>query len=220
MKTWILVLSIIGAIPAHADDDTLRDLGTNAAPGEIPKWDGSQWRNAHDNITTVNAGAGLSGTMTNGAITLVVVYPPPPIGGIMGWAKNLSGVSTNLPVGWVECNGQTLSDTNSPLNGQVIPDLNAAATGTNRFLRGASTSGNTGGEESHQLTTAEMPAHAHGVPACWNSDPYGIRSSIGNTYERNGGNGGYTVQSYDAGSGQRHNTLPSYYTVVWIMRVK
>ncbi len=72
---------------------------------------------------------------------------PPPIGAILPWAKSLAGVPA-LPTGWVECNGQTLSDAASPLNGQVIPNLN----GENRFLRGNATSGGTGGAASHYHT--------------------------------------------------------------------
>lgn len=41
---------------------------------------------------------------------------------------------------YVECNGQTLSDSGSIFNGDIIPDLN----GNNNFLRGNSTSGETG----------------------------------------------------------------------------
>ena len=67
-----------------------------------------------------------------------------PIGGIVSWAKTLSGVP-NLAEGWVEGSGQTLSDALSPLNGQTIPDLN----GDNRFLRGNSTSGGIGGVDDN-----------------------------------------------------------------------
>ena len=42
-----------------------------------------------------------------------------------------------LPWGWVECNGQTLNDADSPLDGLAIPDLN----GERMFLRGGETSG-------------------------------------------------------------------------------
>lgn len=67
-----------------------------------------------------------------------------PIGTILPWAKSLTGVPA-LDDRFVECNGQTLSDAESLLDGQVIPDLN----GDNRFLRGSSTSGSTGGSETH-----------------------------------------------------------------------
>lgn len=70
-----------------------------------------------------------------------------PVGSIIAWAKSLSGVPA-LPEGWVECNGQTLSDPESPLDGQVIPALNGSI-GTQRFLRGSITSGATGGLDSH-----------------------------------------------------------------------
>lgn len=59
-----------------------------------------------------------------------------PIGGVIWWHKSLGGVPA-LPSGWVECNGQTLSDPESLLDGQVIPDIN----GQNYFMRGSATSG-------------------------------------------------------------------------------
>ncbi|KKM72362.1 hypothetical protein LCGC14_1421250, partial [marine sediment metagenome] len=62
-----------------------------------------------------------------------------------------------LPEGWVECNGQTLSgafaDADSPYNGGTIPDLNASS-GTERFLRGSISSGTTGGSEDHLHSTS------------------------------------------------------------------
>ena len=69
----LLVGTLVCTSDAWADDDTLRDLGTNAAPGEIPKWDGTQWRNAHDNVTTVIAGPGMTSGMTNNQATIAVV---------------------------------------------------------------------------------------------------------------------------------------------------
>jgi len=72
----------------------------------------------------------------------------PPVGAIVAWAKTLTGVPQTLPGGWVECDGSTLSMLGSPLDGTTIPDLNASA-GTARFLRGATTSGTTGGSSSH-----------------------------------------------------------------------
>ena len=65
----------------------------------------------------------------------------PPIGSIVAWAKTLTSVPA-LPSGWLECNGQTISDANSPMNGEAVPDLTTA----NRFLRGNATSGGTGGQ--------------------------------------------------------------------------
>lgn len=70
-----------------------------------------------------------------------------PIGVAYPWFKSLAGVPA-LPVPFVECNGQVLSDAESPLDGQTIPDLNGAGL----FLRGAATSGTVGGSETHSHT--------------------------------------------------------------------
>jgi hypothetical protein len=63
----------------------------------------------------------------------------PPIGSIIFWHKSLTGIPGTLPLGWVECNGQTISDSESPINGQVIPNIN----GDGRFIRGSEISGTT-----------------------------------------------------------------------------
>jgi len=67
-----------------------------------------------------------------------------PIGTIVAWLKNYTN-TPSLPEGWVECNGQVINDAESPYNGQTAPNLN----GNNRFLRGNTTSGGTGGSETH-----------------------------------------------------------------------
>lgn len=108
-----------------------------------------------------------------------------PIGTILPFCKDLTGVPS-MPDTFVECNGQTLSDSDSPLNGQTIPDLN----GGNRYLKGNSTSGSTGGN----LT------HSHSISG---------GATIGGDGNDNWGTGTNAV-----------NHEPPYYTVVWIMRVK
>jgi hypothetical protein len=86
-----------------------------------------------------------------------------PIGGIIWWAPHVTGVPA-LPSGFVECNGQTLSDTESPLNGEIMPDINDAADG--RFIRGtnAATTGTTQADQnlSHSHTISPNP-HGHQV---------------------------------------------------------
>ena len=98
-----------------------------------------------------------------------------------------------LQAGWVECNGQTLSDANSTFNGYVIPDLNASS-GTARFLRGSQTSGTIGGTETHTHTT-----------------PSGAEDDGGVCFSR------FAASSTATGA---TSTLPSYYEVVFILRVK
>ncbi len=108
-----------------------------------------------------------------------------------------------LPDGWVECNGQTLSgafaDTDSPYDGQTLPDLNASS-GTSRFLTGSLSSGATGG-------SATM-AHTHGQK----SDGTGIGSTGGNSTDA-------TDNTQTFGASNTENR-PPFYEVVWIMRIK
>lgn len=132
-----------------------------------------------------------------------------PIGVILAWAKTLGGVPA-LPDGWVQCDGQTLADTASLLNGQVIPNLN----GVPRFLRGASTSGATGGADTHTLSIAEMPAHTHFIG--------GNVSTAGNNFlsltgKKENVHGRFTETT---GGGCAHENRPAYYSVVWVMRVR
>ncbi|MCP4134046.1 MAG: hypothetical protein GY754_23950 [bacterium] len=83
-----------------------------------------------------------------------------PVGSIEAWHKNLPGMS-DLPEGWVECNGQVIDDPDSPLYGETVPNLN----GDMSFLRGGFSSGIfqedttavngldiAGGEHGHSLT--------------------------------------------------------------------
>lgn len=198
----------------------------------------------------------------------------PPIGSVISWLKNLGTTHTpTLPDGWVECNGQTLSDSDSPYNGDVIPNLNGtvaetdtasggssntivkgtAAWSTNqwvgyyvrvltgtgaiqtrrilsntattitvdqawytnpvasdtfeirnpqRFLRGSATSGNTDG----------------GDTISWSGSAYHQNGSSGsnawpNIHVHSTDDAASTVDSYAC-------ALPSFYEVVWIMRVK
>jgi len=116
-----------------------------------------------------------------------------PVGTVVAWLKNLSGTPA-LPDGWAECNGQTVDDADSPYYGQTLPNLN----GENRFLRGSSSSGNTGGRNDHwhRVEHADEPGEHTRYPHGW------VRSS-----------------------GQGHwcgpeNHLPPYYEVVWIIKIK
>ncbi len=111
----------------------------------------------------------------------------PPIGSIIYLHKSLTGVPSIINC-YVECNGQTLSDADSPLNGQVLPDLN----GSNYFLRGASTSGGTGGTATHTHT-------------------------VGGGANPGGASGGSNNVATPSGAS---SSIPAYQNMVYIMRVK
>lgn len=107
---------------------------------------------------------------------------------------------------WVEMNGQTLSDSDSPYNSQVIPDWNGSS-GTARFLKGGTTSGDLAGSETH----------THSVPYDNWSQAASMTNNVLNTY--NGAAGSHQEADADNTSGAT-STHPSNASTVWIMRVK
>jgi len=158
---------------------------------------GRIWKFNRSNVTSNNVA-------TLGEVTNVVnSFGNVPIGAIVAWDKSLSGVPA-LPANFVECNGQTLSDAASPLNGQTIRNLN----GVNRFLRGNSTSGATGGGATHVhsfsgVTDIEDGDHDVQSPS---GSPVSV-AAFAHTHAFSG----------TTGSG---SSLPPYMDMVWVMRIK
>jgi len=70
---------------------------------------------------------------------------------VIAWFKDTVGVPA-LPPNFVECNGQLLTDPESLLDGQLMPDLN---TGIQRFIRGALASGTPGGIDTFATASAD-----------------------------------------------------------------
>jgi len=134
-----------------------------------------------------------------------------PIASIIAWAKNIK-TGLTIPACWVECNGQTLNDSESILNGILIPNLN----GQNRFLRGNSTSGETGGEEKHTLTINEMPRHNHDINAGGSS---GVASGVQPTPATTPTPSYSNLIRY-TGDDAPHENRPPFYDIVWIIRIK
>ena len=113
-----------------------------------------------------------------------------PVGCVMAWLKSFPNTPA-LPASWAECNGQVLSDAASPFNGATLPDLNGAG-GPQRFLRGAAASGGTGGGDT-LIIPSEVPVD-NNIDASTTTVVSGPQSDL--------------------------PILPSYYEVVWVMRVK
>lgn len=158
--------------------------------------------------TEITSGNGI--TTTNFNITLGCLVP---VGAVIAFLKSLTSCPA-LPDNFVECNGQTLSDAESPFDGVTIPNLNASGGGTQRYLRGATTSGSTGGADSVTLTTTELPAHNHSIAksgqAVGNDGSYPVCDSTTSG----------SINTANNGTGSAFSILNSYYTVVWIMRIK
>ena len=124
-----------------------------------------------------------------------------PIGGLSPWLKSFPNTPPLQPE-YVECNGQVLDDVASPYHGATIPNINGAGGGTQRFLRGATASGGTGGNDVHAHPMQDLDGdHGHFTSVTNSSNDVNVLVP-----------GTYTTQDGDS--------LPSYYEVVWVMRIK
>jgi microcystin-dependent protein len=150
-----------------------------------------------------------------------------PIGSILpqGLIAIWSGPVSGIPAGWALCDGS---------NG--TPDL------TSRFVFGASDDGNvgeTGGQLSFSLATANLPSHTHSFSAtsgstnapdyfctrggatgiqcgcggsCREVHTYGVRSNNPHTHSVSGTTGG-------TGSGTAVTHVPPYFRLAYIMKI-
>ncbi len=153
-----------------------------------------------DGISTVGASNDI--TITADVTTDIIS----PIGAVIAWLKSFTN-TPSLPSGWVECNGQVLSDGASVYDGQTIPDLN----GDNRFLRGNVTSGATGGS----ATMAHTHAHSHAAAIEFN-----IADTGSGVHVAGNGDPNQELTDTDLSAASNTENRPPFYTVVWIMRIK
>ena len=127
-----------------------------------------------------------------------------PIGSIMAWHKDLPG-SPTIPAGWVQCDGQVLSDADSPYNGMTLPNLNTGA-----MLIGSATSSSTvtaGGTHLHGVTgtTDAVGNHQH----VYIPGPGGAANTTAD--------GGHShTMSFNSANASPFNQM----SIVWIMRIK
>jgi microcystin-dependent protein len=138
--------------------------------------------------------------------------------------------STNLPTGWLECDGSAVSRTTYAALFADIGTIYGVGNGTTTFTLpvqarrvlvgrgGAGTStlgsslGVTGGSETHPLVETEMPTHSH---------PYSVAS--GTTLASTGaGLAAYTSTSStstsNTGGGQAHNNMQPSLVMMMIIR--
>jgi len=126
-----------------------------------------------------------------------------PVGGILAFYTGGTGVS--IPGNWVECNGQVLIDSDSPINGVTIPLLNSSDDDERSFLRGNSTSGGTGGEYDSAVSK-----HKH--TTTYTTTSLARRITIGDRT--------YPTLSLKIFDSLAINILPTSMQMTWIMRIK
>lgn len=182
---------------------------------------------------TVNGNAKIEDTVKANGFSGFGVAP---LGAIIMWT------GSGVPLGWQLCDGNG----GTQVNGITIPDLRG------RFVIGVGTSSdgaanygvtNTGGEETHALTVAEMPSHNHGgatdtegdhshahegyrnvdhytCAGCNNDRSVKSRSESGSANDYGGESAGYHRHSISSqGSGSGHENRPPYYALAYLIRV-
>ena len=94
-------------------------------------------------------------TNTHRESRLETAYALVPIGGVVAFWKFTGWF---LPPNFKECDGTSVTDTNSPICGQSVPNLN----GQQATIEGdAAGLGGFEGANTHVLTEAELPLHKH-----------------------------------------------------------
>jgi len=112
-----------------------------------------------------------------------------------------------LPDNWLECNGQTISDANSPLNGMTLPSLHTAVEDVNGyFLRGVIQGEVTGTTEG----SANL-SHDHDIKTATNSDAGGTVVR-GSSFDHLG-----LLAIQNSGGSEAR---PVAFAIIWIMRIK
>lgn len=156
-----------------------------------------------------------------------------PIGSIIAWHKDLRGVPSKLPDGWVECNGPMKQDPESEIDMTRIENLNGAG----RFLRGRMISGvpqeDMIQEHGHKFALKMDSAGNHnhtyqGAPYCDHCGGKTNNSGSGNPRKlvstNSTGNHTHTVAGSVKGVADSQvvgeETCPVNMSVVWIIRVK
>ena len=138
------------------------------------------------------------GTMVNENFDKIDAYIP-------GVIQLYAGSSA--PNGWLICNGQAVSRTTYAALFAVIGTTYGAGNGSttfnipnlvNKTVRGSNSLGKTGGSDTVILTTAQMPAHSHGVGSLATNNTGAHTHTVGTgTRYAGGSSGNYPSATYN-----------------------
>jgi len=135
---------------------------------------------------------------------------------IIGEVSFYYGIGIVDPATRTEDIGDRAGDTVSKPGWKVANGNAGTPNMLNRFLRMESTSGNTGGEDTHVLTSGEMPSHSHKV--FYRDRTKGAGTTGFLEVYAEAGSDGYK-NSDTAGSGNAHENKPAYYSLIPIIKM-
>lgn len=148
-----------------------------------------------------------------------------PIGAIIAWHKDFAN-TPDLPDHFVECNGQTLDDTDSPFHGQTIPDIN----GDGRFIKGTrvADTGDLAGVGLHRHKWASTQGNTSNVNAIavtqsegqTNATTKSFRETLPDEINLTGDGSDLPLPLTGEYFTDRASTEPPHILMRWIMRVK
>jgi microcystin-dependent protein len=184
-----------------------------------------------------------------------ISYPPGSIMPFLGGGTTTSGVNSGDPDEWIICDGQTRTVTDarfinlaSILNTYMSVATNTSNSVTppnllNNFIYGqasaATVTKQTGGSSTQILSTANMPAHNHGIsitdPSHYHrclmklvddqnftsgtdQNPPGDGPTNANNWNTNSATTGISASSASVGSGTAFSILPPYCTMNYILK--
>ena len=164
-------------------------------------------------IPNLNGGLSVTGTASSGAnTTLTDSSKSWATNAYAGWVIKLTGGTGSGQYRQVVSNTATAITISG--NWTTNPALNTTyiISTAQKFLRGSTTSGTVGGEDAHLLTIGELAAHTHTTS--------GGSSAGATTYLYFSASNNSSPATSSTGGDQAHSILPSYYEVVYIIRVK
>ena len=160
----------------------------------------------------------------------------------VGTINMYAGGVGDVPNGWLLCNGGAVSRTTYAQLFAVLDTEYGVGDGsttfnvpdfvtTNKFPRAATNDagrGGTGGESTHTLSTAEMPAHTHGVTdpghthgggasAVTASAYFGVNNDVRSQANTSSATTG--ISNQNTGGGGAHENKPPYLDVHFIIAV-
>jgi hypothetical protein len=147
-----------------------------------------------------------------------------PIGSIIAWHKSFAN-TPSLPNNFLECDGSVINDSDSPYNGQTLPNLNGDA----RFLRGGAVSGTEQDDAMQRITgscsSTLLSANSMTGTGVFTEAIIGTPSIEADNAAEGTEYTGYTFDSADsvapnAAKTDDEETRPINMSVVWIMRIK